>query len=66
MKRTVCESCAFRLQPGGCEGCLAALAYEAAEDRLKEIRRKEEPYIGETFHEKFQKELWRRKKRGRG
>ena len=65
MKREVCEYCASRLLPNGCEGCLAALAYEVAEERLWEIRRREEPYIGETFREKFQKELCQRKKRGR-
>lgn len=39
MKRPVCENCALKHKPDGCEGCLAGIAYDVAEERREAIEK---------------------------
>lgn len=41
VERIVCNHCKNRDVEGGCNGCLAGIAYEVAEERERRIRAKE-------------------------
>lgn len=47
--RETCEHCQYKGLPGGCDGCLAGIAYDCADERSAKI------YWGEVRHlrEKF-------------
>lgn len=40
IKRTVCETCEFRLKPDGCNGCLVPIVYDCADERADRVYRK--------------------------
>lgn len=49
VEREACEHCQYKGLPGGCDGCLAGIAYDCADERNAKI------YWGEVRHlrEKF-------------
>lgn len=66
-KNPVCENCGRDRIPNGCDGCLAALAFEVGteieEKELKQKearRRREASYIGVAFRDKYQRYNFRK------
>lgn len=65
MKNPVCERCEYKDTPASCEGCLAAIAYEAGMKRAEKVRRNEAWALQKQFRIKYAKEALKRKKSGR-
>lgn len=41
IERETCNHCPYKDVPGGCEGCLAGIAYDCAEERQRRIYKQE-------------------------
>ena len=49
--RETCERCQYKGLPGGCDGCLAGIAYDCADERLAKIYWGEVRHLREEFKE---------------
>lgn len=61
----VCDRCGSKLLPNGCDGCLAAIAWECARERYTKVRRREAWALGKEFRNKYAHKALMRKKSGR-
>lgn len=66
VERETCTYCQYRDLPGGCDGCLAGIAYDCADERNAKIYYGEVRHLREKFKDACNRRDAKRRQRRKG